>query len=88
MENKIKNNARRLLNPFYLFYMSILKIINYFLTSAVLILIFYLIVTPTGLILRLCGKDLLGLKDKNSDSYWIKKEDGLNLNKDSYLKQY
>lgn len=36
--------------------------------------IFFLIVTPTGLIMRLLGKDLLNLKFNDNKSYWIKKK--------------
>jgi len=37
--------------------------------------IFFLVVTPTGLLMRLAGKDLLRLKkNKKINSYWINKE--------------
>ena len=36
--------------------------------------VFFLIVTPTGLIMRFLGKDLLNLKKSNSKSYWIEKK--------------
>ena len=35
--------------------------------------IFFLVVTPIGLIMRLIGKDLLNLKYSNNKSYWIEK---------------
>ena len=35
--------------------------------------IFFLVVTPTALIMRLIGKDLLNLKFNKHKSYWIKK---------------
>ena len=35
--------------------------------------IFFLIVTPTGLLLRLFGKDVINLKYNKNNSYWIKK---------------
>ena len=35
--------------------------------------IFFLIVTPIGLIMKLFGKDLLNLKYENKNSYWIEK---------------
>ena len=35
--------------------------------------IFFLIVTPTGLLLRLFGKDVINLKHNNNNSYWIEK---------------
>tara|TARA_B100001564_G_C20297185_1_gene515252 strand:- start:229 stop:615 length:387 start_codon:yes stop_codon:yes gene_type:complete len=36
-------------------------------------IIFFLVVTPIGLLMRLLGKDLLNLKYNNNKSYWIKK---------------
>ena len=37
-------------------------------------LVFFVVVTPTGLIMRLLKKDLLNLKKKNSNTYWIKRD--------------
>jgi hypothetical protein len=36
-------------------------------------IIFFLVVTPTGLIMRIIGKDLLNLKFNKKKSYWIEK---------------
>jgi len=36
-------------------------------------IIFFFVVTPIGLFMRLLGKDLLNLKNNNKKSYWIKK---------------
>ena len=36
-------------------------------------IIFFLVVTPIGLIMRLLGKDLINLKFNKSKSYWIEK---------------
>ena len=36
-------------------------------------LIFFLVVTPTGFIMRLLGKDVLSLKYSDHKSYWIEK---------------
>jgi hypothetical protein len=38
-------------------------------------IIFFLVVTPIGLIMRLLGKDLLNLKYNENKSYWIEKND-------------
>jgi len=35
--------------------------------------IFFLVVTPIGIIMRLLGKDILNLKKKSKGSYWINK---------------
>ena len=37
--------------------------------------IFFLVVTPIGLIMRIIGKDLLNLKYSHNKSYWIEKTD-------------
>ncbi|MDB3981841.1 SxtJ family membrane protein [Candidatus Pelagibacter sp.] len=36
-------------------------------------IIFFLVVTPIGLIMRLIGKDLLNIKYSDNKSYWIEK---------------
>ena len=36
-------------------------------------IIFFLVVTPIGFIMRLLGKDVLNLKYSNNKSYWIEK---------------
>ena len=36
-------------------------------------IIFFLVVTPIGLLMRLLNKDLLKLKYNNNSSYWIEK---------------
>ena len=37
--------------------------------------IFFVVVTPIGIIMRLLGKDLLNLKYNKKKSYWIEKTD-------------
>ena len=36
-------------------------------------IIFFLVVTPMGFLMRMLGKDLINLKYNKSDTYWIKK---------------
>ncbi len=38
-------------------------------------IIFFLVVTPIGLFMRMLGKDLLNLKKNSNNSYWIEKTD-------------
>ena len=49
--------------------LGLLKIIS----PIVMGIIFFLVVTPTGLIMRILGKDLLNLKYNKNKSYWIEK---------------
>ena len=37
--------------------------------------IFFFVVTPIGIFMRIIKKDLLNLKYNNDNSYWIKKDD-------------
>ena len=46
--------------------------------------IFFLIVTPTGLLLRLFGKDVINLKYNKDNSYWIKKTGPKSKMKDQF----
>ena len=47
-------------------------------------LIFFFVVTPTGIIMRLLGKDLLNLKKKSTSTYWIRKENKNNNMKNQF----
>ncbi len=38
-------------------------------------IIFFIVVTPTAIIMRILGKDLLNLKYNKKDTYWIEKSD-------------
>ena len=40
----------------------------------VMSIIFFLVVTPTGLVMRIFRKDILKLKKNSRDSYWINKD--------------
>ena len=44
-----------------------------FISPIVMGLIFFTVVTPTALIMKALGKDLLNLKKNNKKSYWIEK---------------
>ena len=45
-----------------------------FIAPIVMGVIYFMVVTPTGFIMRLLGKDLLNLKKNNKDTYWIEKD--------------
>ena len=59
----------------YKIWMGFAAVLGFFMSRLILCVLFYLVVTPTGLIMRLFGKDILNEKwDKNASSYWIKRE--------------
>ena len=60
------------LRPTYWLLMKVAHALGWFNTRLILILLFYLVFTPIGLVLRLFGKDLLNREiDKDAHSYWI-----------------
>ena len=46
--------------------------------------IFFLVVTPTGLIMRLLRKDILNLKFNQKDTYWIDKKGPKSIMKNQF----
>ena len=62
----------KLLTPLNKIWFKFGILLGKFVSPIVMGIIFFLVVTPTGYIMRLIGKDLLRLK-KNKNSYWIKK---------------
>jgi hypothetical protein len=48
---------------------------GFIMTKIIMVIIFYLIVTPLGLAASLTGKEFLDMKiDKNAKSYWVVRE--------------
>jgi hypothetical protein len=61
--------------------------IGFAVSSLVLVLLYYAVLTPIGLILRLCGHDPLQRRfDPRSASYWHKRPGP--RSPDSYFRQY
>lgn len=64
--------APKLLQPLNLLWYRFGLVLHAIVNPIVMALIFVLTVIPVGLILRLCGKDVLRLKrDPSAASYWI-----------------
>ena len=49
-------------------------ILGKIISPVIMAIIFFLVVTPTGLIMRILRKDILNLKYNQNKSYWIEKE--------------
>ena len=63
------------LKPVYMAWMKLAFILSWINTRLILAIIFYLLFTPIGILMRLFGKDLLEKRiDRNKDSYWRKRE--------------
>jgi len=77
------------LKPIHKFWMTLSIIMGWLMTRLILIILFYLVLTPTALLLRLLGKELLNIKfDRNSsESYWLPRQTD-NSQKTDYTKQF
>ena len=65
----------RLLTPLNVFWFKFGMILGAIISPIVMGIVFFLVVTPTGFILRIMGKDLLNKKyDKEKETYWIKRD--------------
>ena len=60
-----------ILKPFYLVWMNFAVVLGWLMTRLILGLLFYVVVSPIGLISRLFGKRFLELKNSSiNSSYW------------------
>ncbi|PKN20260.1 MAG: hypothetical protein CVU71_00225 [Deltaproteobacteria bacterium HGW-Deltaproteobacteria-6] len=60
------------LKPVYKAWMALAVVMGFIMTKVIMAFIFFLIVTPIGLIARLTGKKFLDMKlDKTAKSYWM-----------------
>tara|TARA_B100000767_G_C19494684_1_gene421712 strand:- start:295 stop:684 length:390 start_codon:yes stop_codon:yes gene_type:complete len=67
----IKSN---ILTPLNILWMKFGMFLGVFISPIIMGIIFFLVVTPIGLIMRVFGKDLLNLKKDKIQSYWLTKE--------------
>ena len=65
----------RILTPFNRLWFKFGLFLGKIISPIVMGIIFFFVVTPIGLLMRLLKKDLLSLKFNNEKSYWIKKND-------------
>lgn len=56
--------------PVYLAWMGIAFVAGNVVSRVLIALLFYLLITPMGLVMRLVGRDKLALKPTNDSSYW------------------
>lgn len=64
-----------ILKPLNKIWMTLAVILGWFMSRVILIILFYLIITPIGFLLKIAGKDFLNLQtDNDKNSYWEKRE--------------
>ena len=71
----------KLLTPFKKIWIKLGEILGKFIAPIVMGFIYFLIITPIGLFMRLIKKDLLSIKFHKEKSYWIKRSKNINTMK-------
>ena len=65
----------KLLNPLNKLWFKFGILLGAIVAPIVMAIVFFLVVTPIGLFMRILGKDLIRKKfDKKSETYWIKRD--------------
>jgi hypothetical protein len=69
-------------------WMALAVVIGFFMSRLVLAVLFYAVITPIGIIMKLFGKDVLDERiNKGAASYWTERPAG-EKSKESYENQY
>tara|TARA_B100000965_G_scaffold350944_1_gene325172 strand:- start:646 stop:1020 length:375 start_codon:yes stop_codon:yes gene_type:complete len=74
----------KLLTPLNRLWFKFGVFLGNFVAPIVMGIVFFLVVTPTGIIMKLLRKDLINLKKNNEKTYWIEKKE----NTSSMKKQF
>jgi len=64
----------KILTPFNKVWFRFGIFLGNFISPIIMGIVFFLVVTPTGLIMKLFRKDLINLRKNNSSTYWIEKK--------------
>ena len=74
----------KILNPLNKIWFKFGIFLGKIISPIVMGLIFFLVVTPIGFLMRMLKKDLLNLKFNKNNSYWIKKTDSKSTMKNQF----
>ena len=75
----------KILSPFNKAWIKLGEILGLIIAPIIMALVYFIILTPISLIVRMLGKDLLGLKFlKKQDSYWTKRKKKLGTMKKQF----
>ena len=74
----------KLLSPFNKIWFKFGLLLGSVIAPVVMGIVFFFVVTPTGLIMRALGKDLLKLKKNKESTYWLDKDNSNNSLKNQF----
>ncbi|HEY7750821.1 MAG TPA: SxtJ family membrane protein [Ignavibacteriaceae bacterium] len=63
-----------ILRPFHKFWIGLSLVLGFIMSRVILTILFYLVLTPIGLLAKVVGKKFMPVKvDKNASTYWEKR---------------
>tara|TARA_B100000965_G_scaffold341620_1_gene310482 strand:- start:15 stop:392 length:378 start_codon:yes stop_codon:yes gene_type:complete len=68
----------KILSPLKSAWIKLGEVLGKIIAPIVMGFIYFLIITPIGILMRLIGKDLLSIKYNKNNSYWIKRAKNIN----------
>lgn len=74
----------KLLSPFNRIWTKFGFLLGNLISPIIMGMIFFIVVTPIGIIMKILKKDLINLKKKDVNSYWVKKKKYNNSMKDQF----
>ena len=74
----------KILSPLNILWFKFGILLGKMISPLIMGIIFFLVVTPTGLIMRVLRRDILNLKYSKNKSYWIEKKDLKSQMKNQY----
>lgn len=74
----------KILSPLNILWFKFGILLGKMISPLIMGIIFFLVVTPTGLIMRVLHRDVLNLKYSKNKSYWIEKKDLKSQMKNQY----
>ena len=75
----------KILSPFNKAWIKLGEILGLIIAPIIMALVYFIILTPISIIVRMLGKDLLGLKFlKKQDTYWMKRKKKLGTMKKQF----
>ena len=64
----------KILNPLKILWIRLGEKLGRVIAPIIMALVYFIVLTPIGLLMRILGKDLLNLKYSKEKSYWVKKD--------------
>ena len=64
----------KILSPFNKLWFKFGLLLGKFVSPLIMMIIFFFVVTPIGILMRLFRKDILNLKFNDKETYWIEKK--------------